>query len=134
MTERVEQMLASLHSSREESEADGGDSVAASRRIDKIFEGLGSMLDIASLGAISRNFHGQPPRPTPYQEECNTLLAQVDVSKVSIDGLITLIRGTCMYKTRLPAWYVLRDRLVSEFDARKEDTKSLLVGLLEHQP
>lgn len=134
MTERVENMLASLHASRAEADADGGDRIAASKRIDRIFEDLQDMVGIALLGAIARNFHGLPPLSTPHMEECDTLLARVDVSKVSIDGLVTLIRGTCMKKTLLPSWYGLRDRIRDEFDARKLDTKSLLVGLLEHQP
>ena len=59
------------------------------------------------------------------------VLDQVDVQYLSQLSLITLLRGTFAFKSRLQNWENFRDRVTEEFDRRAIDRRKVLAGLLE---
>lgn len=125
MTQRVEDVLDLLHRSRPQ------DEVTTDVTIDNVFKVMDELADIASLDSISQHFFNRAPKPTPGLPECNEVLERVDVTKVSPDGMICLLRGTFTKRTLLPAWPGLRDRSYWELKERGENADSILWGLFE---
>lgn len=130
MTERVKKLLEMLHSSRDAL----ADAKAVDEQIDTLFGAVDDMLDVASLDSLSRNLYKQPPRRSPYETEVNTLLASVDVCRVSTVMLVSLLTITYSKRTLLSEWVKLRDLARHELQVREpERWRGLLGGLLETQ-
>jgi len=128
-TERVTSLLEHLHTTRERNNEN---SAEVDKSIDLLLDALDAMLDIASLDTLSRAIHRQEPRPTPYLEECNDLLASVDVAKVGTTEIMSLVRFTYMRRSQLSAWHSLRDRAVEELKQREPDRwQKIMFGVTE---
>lgn len=130
MTEPVDDLLDFLHASG----SGGADRATDRRQMGALVRKLNGMLDISSLDSLARTFHGHEPSPAPQATECNEILAAVDVSRVSTNLLVGLVRSTFPKRSLLPAWYGLRDSIRLEFTAREPKRwRALLNGLLEHK-
>jgi hypothetical protein len=131
VTVRIEDVLEYLHASGETAD----DASRQDQHLDRLLDDLDGMFDVASLGALARNFHGVEPPPSPYAGVCNEILEKVEPSRVSTLMLMSLVRFTCGRRGMLPAWYQLRDDAVVQLRGRLPDRwKALMTGLLEHQP
>jgi len=127
MTERVEKLLVFLHATR-----DG--QMSEDEQLDRLLGDLDDMLDIASLGALSRVFYKQDPAHTPHAEECNSLLEQVDVCRLSTQMVVSLVRFTCSKQSLLPAWGKLCELAVREVKVREPSTwEALMTGLYDRE-
>lgn len=124
MTERVKKLLEMLHSSR--------DALADAKAVDEQIDTLFGAVD--DMDSLSRNLYKQPPRRSPYETEVNTLLASVDVCRVSTVMLVSLLTITYSKRTLLSEWVKLRDLARHELQVREpERWRGLLGGLLETQ-
>ena len=131
MTERVKSLLEFLHASGSIPDEDArGD-----RQLDRLLEDLDGMLDISSLDSLARSFHKEDPRPSPHAEECNEMLKEVDLTRLSPLMVSSLVIFTSHNRTMLPAWYQMRDDAVVHLKEQLPDRwEGLLSGVLEYQP
>lgn len=63
--------------------------------------------------------------------EIDAALFQAPVSQLAETSLMTLLRGSYRFKSRLAGWESFRERVALELDERGADVKRLLVGLYE---
>lgn len=127
----AEDVLGYLHGSIDIPE----DASRSDKMLDRLLGDLDEMLDIASLGALARAFHKVDEPPTPHASTCDRILREVDVSRVSILLMMSLVRFTARHRAQLPAWYDCRDRVVAEMKARKHpDWRETMLGLLDLEP
>ena len=63
-------------------------------------------------------------------EELDGLLRDMDVEKISIDGMVACLRTPFVVRDRLPNWKPYVQRCYEEFANRGEDADGLCRGLL----
>ncbi|UIY44207.1 HsdM family class I SAM-dependent methyltransferase [Methylobacterium radiotolerans] len=61
--------------------------------------------------------------------EVDGVLRAVDPGRMSEQSLITLVRTTFGYRSRLPGWSGFRDRVAAELETRGRPAQKILVGL-----
>lgn len=62
-------------------------------------------------------------------EEIDRALRDVPMSSLSEAPLVTLLRGTFRFRSRLPGWDGLKERAEAELASRNADTARLMTGL-----
>jgi adenine-specific DNA-methyltransferase len=95
---------------------------------DMINAGLQEVEDIVRVNLLSQM---QRLARSGDVSQIDAVLDQVDVHRLSQLSLVTLLRGTFAFRSRLHNWSNFCDRVNQEFDRRSIDRKKVLAGLLE---